>query len=51
MSDWKMNIMEEEYLVLQKTVEKLNAESSGVEFRLVEIKETYYIYPEFPARQ
>lgn len=46
-----MNITTEEYQHLLRTVEKLNADSNGMSYRLVEIKGTYYIYPEFPAKE
>lgn len=45
-----MNITTAEHELLQKTVDKLNADSGEVSYRLIEIKGTYYIYPEFPAK-
>lgn len=41
------DITEKELSGLKAAVTKLNAESVGVSYRLVEIKGTYYIYPEF----
>lgn len=46
-----MKLSEEEYLLLVKTVEKLNEDSGSIAFRLVDIKGTYYIYPEFSPLQ
>lgn len=43
------DITEAEMNVLKETVTKLNAASDGVSYRLVEIKGTYYIYPQFSS--
>lgn len=46
-----MNITANEYGLLQKTVEKLNSESQGISFQLIEIKGTFYIHPQFKASE
>lgn len=40
---------EKELSTLQAAVARLNSEGANVSYRLIEIKGTYYIFPEFPA--
>ena len=42
-------ITDAEMNVLMEAVTKLNAVGDGVSYRLVEIKGTYYIHPQFPS--
>lgn len=45
------SITEAEMNVLIDAVTKLNAVGDGVSYRLVEIKGTYFIHPQFPAKE
>lgn len=42
-------ITEVELNTLREAVTKLNSGGDGVSYRLVEIKGTYYIHPQFPS--
>jgi hypothetical protein len=44
------DINDEELRYLEGIVANLNSASNSVTYRLIEMKGTYYIYPEFPAK-